>query len=956
MAVINNYGYTPVTITGVDRDTFNELYDDRFWDENFYYSLPASVYKGLVTTTAGDDKITFTADTFCFIDGIKTYAGNDTITIADGKTEGQVTLLSFTSDGMVNTGDGNDSIYIGKFHDLHGNGINTGNGDDVITLKSNSELYIWNSIDLGAGADKFIGGEFSEICIEDAVNTGSGSDTVSTAYGSTFFASAVNFGDGNDTLFIGAGSTFETSALNMGAGTDTLTVNGTLMIVHSDDPAGVFAGIENIKGDGTVIVTEDYYGNLSLDQATINRFLQAGIQVVNTVLPVNPEAPSSGAYDFVEASVSNNTLATADELSPVWDEDITIYLCGSNAASQHQYAFADSVDYYRFLKYGDDVEISISNNYGSSGSFADDFAGVTLSILNSQGKLVHTINDYYDDISELADGVYYLKAEANANTIAAIDVELEYPDEGDYDPVVDLQIANLYLSDYDPVSTESITARFTVCNMGLKAVQATTVGVYADGTKLGTVNVGALDVWSFQDCSFTIAANKLTAGAHTLEFKADDGNLIGEISENNTWRKSVTVQSPYDLCIQDYEVSSTSIAQTGSVKLTFKYANKGTSAAAASVLKVYDGNTLLRTFSMGSVAAGSYRDATVTLQGSELATGARKIYLVADANNQITESNEANNKSYRTVTVSSPVDLCIQNYEVSSTSINKTGSVKLSFKYANKGTSAAAASVLKVYDGNTLLRTFSMGSVEAGSYRNATVTLQGSELGTGARKIYLVVDANNQISESNEDNNKAYRTVTVESGSPDLCIQDYEVSSTSIDKNGSVKLSFKYANKGTAAAGSSVLKVYDGNTLLRTFTMGSVEAGSYRNATVTLQGSELAAGARKIFLVVDANGQIAESNEDNNKAYRTVTVESAPAETSVELLTAWQAPATDNALDLTGWQDNNPPCESVSLEAENIFSNGYLNTLPLNSAVSSLAGDITSENDSLLKKDQGMLA
>ena len=241
MAVTINYGYTPVTITGVDRDTFNELYDERNWDEDFYNSLPSSVYKGLVTTTAGDDQITFTADTFCFIDGIKTLAGNDKITLADGVTEGQVTLLSWTSDGMVSTGDGNDSIYIGKFHDLHGNGIDTGNGDDVITLKSNSELDIWNSIDLGAGADKIIGGEFSEICIVNAVNTGSGSDTVSTAYGGSFSASEVNFGDGNDTLFIGAGSTFATSALNMGAGTDTLTVNGTLMIVHSDE---VFAGIE----------------------------------------------------------------------------------------------------------------------------------------------------------------------------------------------------------------------------------------------------------------------------------------------------------------------------------------------------------------------------------------------------------------------------------------------------------------------------------------------------------------------------------------------------------------------------------------------------------------------------------------------------------------------------------------------------------------------------------------
>ena len=68
---------------------------------------------------------------------------------------------------------------------------------------------------------------------------------------------------------------------------------------------------------------------------------------------------------------------------------------------------------------------------------------------------------------------------------------------------------------------------------------------------------------------------------------------------------------------------------------------------------------------------------------------------------------------------------------------------------------------MKVYDGNTLLGTYSMGSVAAGSYRNASVTISGSKLGNGARKLFLVVDSNNQVAESNEANNKAYRTVNV---------------------------------------------------------------------------------------------------------------------------------------------------------------------------------------------------
>ena len=54
-----------------------------------------------------------------------------------------------------------------------------------------------------------------------------------------------------------------------------------------------------------------------------------------------------------------------------------------------------------------------------------------------------------------------------------------------------------------------------------------------------------------------------------------------------------------------------------------------------------------------------------------------------------------------------------------------------------------------------------MGSVAAGSSRAASVTIKGSELGNGARKLYLVADANKQVVETNEENNKAYRTVNV---------------------------------------------------------------------------------------------------------------------------------------------------------------------------------------------------
>jgi len=433
---------------------------------------------------------------------------------------------------------------------------------------------------------------------------------------------------------------------------------------------------------------------------------------------------------------------------------------------------------------------------------------------------------------------------------------------------------------------------FKYANNGAGAAGASVVKVYDGDTLLRTLSMDSVDAGGYRNATVTIRGNMLGTGERKLYLVADADNQVAESNEaNNRLYRTVTVSDPADLYITDYEVSNTSISKNESVVLNFKYANNGAGAAGASVVKVYDGDTLLRTLSMDSVSAGSYLEASVTINGSMLGTGARKLYLVADADNQITETNEGNNRAYRTVTVKSPADLCIQNYEVSNTSISKNESVVLSFKYANNGAGAAGASVVKVYDGDTLLRTLSMDSVDAGGYRNATVTIRGNMLGTGARKLYLVADADNQVAESNEANNRSYRTITV-NDTFDLFITDYEY----VKQSDSVVLSFKYVNNGTGTAAPSVVKVYDGDTLLRTVSMTSVAAGSYLDGSITINNSMLGSGARKLYLVADADNQITETNEDNNSAYRTVSVNKSEAAAAKED-NFWNVSGTGSTID-----------------------------------------------------------
>ena len=867
------------TFGGVSDVRYEDLKDEVNWDCS---KLPDTAKTGIIEGDGGVDKITFAANLSRAVRGIDLGGGNDIITLQNCGTsdfdDSEVEVYYVSGDdnsGVVDMGSGDDTITVGKHHDLEATRLLLGDGNDKVTVSGDLDVWDhniyesdnWYSIYGGNGNDtlEFLPGSTGDI---GGIDFGAGSDSLYVAAGSEPYTVHITMGSGNDTVTIDGvlEADWDPATFDFGDGNDTLIINGGILGLR-----GSLETVENISGNGWVTVKYDETGEqLTLNASELARLKNAGISIYNTI------GYSWGFYG-PQQELSDNVLATADTW-PVYEEvDREFYLCGEQKASSVEYGFADPVDYIRFYKRGEaTVQFGIDS--------CDNIDNFTLSVLDSKGNLVRNIDiDGYDfpygeqDISTLADGTYYLKLAVTSNSYASGYIEVEYEDGMTGN---DISILNYTVSDTSINSNGTVKLSFNYVNAGTTDIGSTVLKVYDGNTLLRTFTMGAVSAGDYRSATVTLNASELGTGARKLYLVADANNQVAEIDElNNKAYRTVTVASAgtRDLCIKDYNVSSSTIDKSGSVKLSFKYANNGNTASGASVLKVYDGNTLLRTFNMGSVAAGSYNNASVTLKGSELGNGARKIFLVVDANNQITETNEANNKAYRTVTVNAGTkDLCIKDYNVSSSTIDKSGSVKLSFKYANNGNTASGASVLKVYDGNTLLRTFNMGSVEAGSFRNGTVTLKGSELGNGARKIFLVVDANNQITETNEANNKAYRTVTVNAATPDLCIQDYQVSSNSISKDGSVKLSFKYANKGSGNAGASVLKVYDGNTLLRTFNMGSVAAGSFRNGTVTLKGSELGNGDRKLFLVVDANNQLAEANEANNKAYRTVNVATTP--------------------------------------------------------------------------------
>jgi hypothetical protein len=157
--------------------------------------------------------------------------------------------------------------------------------------------------------------------------------------------------------------------------------------------------------------------------------------------------------------------------------------------------------------------------------------------------------------------------------------------------------------------------------------------------------------------------------------------------------------------------------------------------------------------------------------------GTYYILFYADADAQVTETNEANNVSSTPITVTSSAgspDLVVQSPTTTPVTINAGSTTTASCTVLNQGTAIAAASSLKYYlsadnayaAGDVYLATSAVATLTV----NATATASGiltipANTAPGNWYILFVADADAQVAESNETNNTGSVAITVPSTS-----------------------------------------------------------------------------------------------------------------------------------------------------------------------------------------------
>jgi subtilase family serine protease len=404
-----------------------------------------------------------------------------------------------------------------------------------------------------------------------------------------------------------------------------------------------------------------------------------------------------------------------------------------------------------------------------------------------------------------------------------------------------------------------------------------------------------------------------TAGVRYIRWFVDSTNVVSENNEanNNTWH-AINVLNRPDLTVDNVVVpKSGSVSNQGD---TFTVQSRVNNIAAYGFttdfrLQYYycPSNNTTGCVSLGTstvttnfTGAGSTTvvSGTLTLPSS-IPAGTRYLRFFVDSGAAVAETNENNNNTYVAINVLNRPDLTVDATTAPYTGTTEVGqSFTVRSRVRNLSTigfstdfyinyyycTAKAVASCTYLDRRLITTNFS--GRNSYYYNSPTLKLPSSAT-AGTRYIRFFVDANTNITESNESNNDTYDAITVVV-KPDLTAdtlvaplsgatamgQTFTVRARVRNITSASMLTDFYVNYYYCTSASTSSCTY----LNRSFVTQNF-SGNY-NYNVTSPSLTLpvtaTAGTRYIRWFIDGTGVVAESDETNNNLYKSIVVKVNP--------------------------------------------------------------------------------
>ncbi|MEM2870517.1 MAG: CARDB domain-containing protein [Thermoplasmata archaeon] len=386
------------------------------------------------------------------------------------------------------------------------------------------------------------------------------------------------------------------------------------------------------------------------------------------------------------------------------------------------------------------------------------------------------------------------------------------------------------------------------------------VALYIDGSCADATTINGLGPQEARNLSLNWTAS---GGAHELCVVADPHDTVHELNEsNNALSLPIIVPMP-DLTPTNLTLHPSSPSAGESVEVRVSIRNTGPGNLSRMFLtRLYWEGREVASEVLGGLEAGSSRILSMRWTAE---AGEGELTAVVDPEQRIAEANELNNSISIRTGVPFP-DITVSQMEWFPPGAGAGERLNVSVRVENKGPGDLTTPVsITLYANASATSTLELGGL--GSGRNATISFS-LVLPSASLSLSAVVDPLDRVAELSEANNRLTRLFPTGVEAPAPPAQDYFVREpvllpeTPVDgETASVIVTVCAAGTATGPpAPVEVALVADGRIAARGQAVVSAGEGMARLEW------KASAGAHKLTIIVDPDGEIPETREDNNRA------------------------------------------------------------------------------------------
>ena len=403
-----------------------------------------------------------------------------------------------------------------------------------------------------------------------------------------------------------------------------------------------------------------------------------------------------------------------------------------------------------------------------------------------------------------------------------------------------------------------------VSNNGKKAAEASVLYIYQNNQIVHSINVPVLQNGETYTHVITFTPNESYIGNISFTAVADGEYAIKESDEdNNSVAFDIEVLERPDLTAS-ISLSSEKIFRKESAICHFSVANEGGTDADNFYISVYANDVFVKNVFIKKLSAGSSYSESITLEGKDFAEGDSVITVIADSNNNVTESAENNNTASATLTVEEQPDWIISFFEISPEIIKEGEHSNIHIMVTNIGKKQSDATTLTVYFGNDIIEEFTVSPAQKGQSQSFTIPFDSSKLTWGRYFISATVDTHDAIKEENEYNNSASLIFNVTL--PDLIVSEIKATKYILDKNDAVTISFTIKNIGDVQALNSYTLIEFADQKREDAVLNLFPGMEYNSFIVISSADFDAPGEYFVTVTADGRAEIKETAEYNNSA------------------------------------------------------------------------------------------